>query len=45
MALILEGIGDYVPCPEGLHSACCVDVVDRGLEQTPWGERHKVMLV
>ena len=32
------------PAPEGLHQACCCDVVDLGLAQTPWGEKHQVEL-
>ena len=44
MAVIIKGTGDFVPAPEGLHSAVCVDVVDLGQQETPWGERHKVLL-
>jgi hypothetical protein len=33
---------DFTPAPEGLHSAVCCDVVDLGLQQTRWGESHKV---
>lgn len=32
----------FDPCPEGLHQAVCVDVVDLGLQDTPWGSKHKV---
>lgn len=32
------------PAPEGLHQACCCDIVDLGLVQTPWGEKHQVEL-
>lgn len=35
----------FSPCPEGLHPAVCVDVVDMGVQQTPWGDKHKVCLV
>jgi hypothetical protein len=35
----------YTPAPEGLHQAVCVDLVDLGLEQTPWGEIPRVRLV
>lgn len=35
----------YVPAPEGLHHAVCCDVIDLGLMQTAWGEKHKVRLV
>ena len=34
----------FEPCPEGLHQAVCVDVVDLGLQDTPWGSKHKVEL-
>jgi len=33
---------DYTPAPEGLHQAVCVDVIDLGLKETPWGEKAKV---
>src|SRR5262245_48984112 len=32
------------PAPEGLHQAVCVDVVDRGVQATPWGEKQQVEL-
>lgn len=35
----------YTPAPEGLHLAVCVDVIDLGIVQTTWGDRHKVRLV
>ncbi len=34
----------FTPCPEGLHQAVCVDVVDLGLQKGPYGEKHKVEL-
>lgn len=34
----------FEPCPEGLHRAVCVDVVDMGLVPTPWGDKSKVQL-
>jgi hypothetical protein len=45
MAIIVKGGGDFVPAPEGLHNACCVDVVDLGDRETTWGLKHKVMLI
>jgi hypothetical protein len=33
---------EYTPAPEGLHPAVCCDVVDLGLQPTPWGEKEKV---
>lgn len=35
----------FTPCPEGLHHAVCVDVVDLGIVPTPWGDKHKVRIV
>ena len=35
----------FTPCPEGLHHAVCVDVIDLGVLQTAWGDKHKVRLV
>lgn len=34
----------FTPCPEGLHQAVCVDVVDLGLQKGQFGEKHKVEL-
>lgn len=35
---------NFTPCPEGLHQAVCVDVVDLGLQKGAYGEKHKVEL-
>jgi hypothetical protein len=35
----------YSPCPEGLHQAVCVDVVDLGTMVTQWGDKPKVRIV
>lgn len=32
----------FDPCPEGLHQACCVDVIDLGLQKGQFGEKFKV---
>lgn len=32
----------YTPAPEGLHPAVCCDVVDLGLVDDGFGQRHKV---
>ena len=29
----------FTPAPEGLHQAVCVDFVDLGVMDTPWGEK------
>lgn len=36
---------NFTPCPEGLHHAVCVDVIDLGVLQTNWGDKHKVRVV
>jgi len=36
---------NYTPAPEGLHHAVCVDVIDLGLQATPWGEKYKIRIV
>ena len=35
----------FTPPSEGLHQAVCVDVVDLGMQQTQWGEKHKCRIV
>lgn len=35
----------YAQAPEGLHAACCVDVVNLGIVQGAYGAKHKVRLV
>jgi hypothetical protein len=36
---------DFEPVSEGVHSAVLADVVDKGMVQTAFGEKHKVMFV
>lgn len=43
--LIVRDGKDFVPAPEGEHNAICVDVVDLGLQMTPWGEKPKIRIV
>jgi hypothetical protein len=31
----------FTPAPEGLHQAVCVDFVDLGEQETPWGKKPK----
>ena len=47
MPLIAKEHADqqFEPCPPGLHRAVCVDVVDLGLQETPYGAKHKVKLI
>lgn len=35
----------FTPAPEGLHAAVCVDVVNLGIIQGPYGAKPKVRLV
>lgn len=35
----------FTPCPEGLHHAVCVDVVDLGIVDSPHGPKEKVRIV
>lgn len=35
---------DFQPCPEGLWPAVAGDVVDLGMVQTQWGEKHKIQI-
>ncbi len=34
--------GTFEKCPEGNHVARCYQVVDLGMQATPWGAKHKV---
>ena len=40
MSLIAKG-KTYTPAPEGLWPAVCVDVVDLGMVDGPWGSKHQ----
>jgi len=35
---------DFTPAPEGQYAAICVDVVDRGLQDTAFGSKHKIRI-
>lgn len=35
----------FTPCPEGLHQAVCVDVIDLGIVASKFGDKPKVRLV
>lgn len=35
---------DFTPAPEGLHQAVCVDVVDKGLVDGPWGPKPTIQI-
>lgn len=34
--------GEYSVAPEGLWTAVCCDVIDRGIQKTPWGDQVKI---
>lgn len=40
-----DSSGGYSPCPAGLHPGVCIDILDHGIEASPWGDRHMVSFV
>jgi hypothetical protein len=40
MSIVLKQ-KQYTPAPEGIHAACCVDVVDLGVIEGQFGPKHK----
>lgn len=38
------GSSDFVPCPAGVHQAVCCDVVDLGMLDTTFGQKHKISI-
>lgn len=36
---------DFEPVSEGVHAAVLAEVVDKGIQPTPFGDKHKVMFV
>lgn len=44
MAFVVSG-KTYTPAPEGVKAAVCVDVVDKGMQETEWGSKHKCRVV
>lgn len=44
MALVASG-KTYTPAPDGVHTAVCVDVVDKGMVEGQWGSKHKCRIV
>lgn len=43
--IVKGGSTNYEPCPDDIHVAVCVDVVDLGEVETHFGKKHKVKLV
>lgn len=40
-----NGGGKFTPHPTGLHQMVCCDVIDKGMEDTPYGPKRKVVVV
>lgn len=40
-----NGGGAFTPHPVGLHQMVCCDVIDKGVEDTPYGPKKKVVIV
>jgi hypothetical protein len=40
--IVKDNRKDFAPAPEGLHQAVCVDVIDKGLQETQWGPKQKL---
>lgn len=46
MGIIVKDTGGtFTSAPEGLHQAVCVDVVDKGMQETQWGPKQQIKLV
>ena len=45
MSMIVKGSGDFEPAPPGLHAAVCIDVADRGMVETAYGLKHRLVIV
>ena len=43
--IVREPETSFEPAPAGLHPAACVDVVDLGEVETPWGNQRRIRLV
>lgn len=42
MIIAKSNKGEFTPAPEGLWGAVCCDVVDLGMQESQWGESHRV---
>lgn len=46
MSFVVKGTtSTFTPAPAGTHSAVCVDVIDLGIQQTSFGEKHRARFV
>jgi len=43
--IIKGGDGDFTPAPPGLYQAVCVDVVDLGVQEGPFGPKRKLKII
>ncbi|MDD5302431.1 MAG: hypothetical protein PHS14_04910 [Elusimicrobia bacterium] len=39
---VRENEGNFTPAPQGFFPAVCCDIVDRGIQDGPFGPKHKV---
>ena len=44
MAFVIEAKA-FTPAPEGLWNAVCVDVIDKGMVDGQYGQKHKCRLL
>ena len=40
--IVKDNRREFTPAPEGLHQAVCVDVIDLGIQPSPWGDKQKI---
>lgn len=45
MSFIIKEGGNFKPCPEGVHNAVCVDIVELPNVQSQWGTKDMIRLV
>jgi len=45
MKITNSSTSTFAPCPEGIHSAVCVDVIDLGVKETQYGPKRKLRIV
>ena len=43
--MIVKGGSSFLPAPDGVHDAVCVDVVDMGMVDGPYGPKHQLRIV
>ena len=45
MKITNSSTSTFAPCPEGIHSAVCVDCIDLGILETKYGPKRKLRIV